>query len=182
VRTRIERTPAAVAPTALAASGAAAVVFAVLVMAWPELTADTLLVLFGVYALGHGLLKLVVGVIRPRGAPRTSLVADALLTLGAGIVVLAWPLSSRALFFVIGLTMIGAGLAGVAAASTLDLSARERTILGAAAVASVVLGIVVVWPGGTLDALRWLVAAQALVLGFVLLAAALRMRARPVHS
>jgi uncharacterized membrane protein HdeD (DUF308 family) len=84
------------------------------------------------------------------------------------------------LFYVIALAMILAGLAGVALASVLPVEARERTLLGAAAVTSVVVGVVVLaWPGDAVSALRWLVGAQALVLGVVLLVAALRVRDRP---
>ena len=51
--------------------------------------------------------------------------------------------------------MIATGLAGIAAASVLDLSARERALLGAANVASIVLGVVVLaWPDDTVLALR----------------------------
>jgi uncharacterized membrane protein HdeD (DUF308 family) len=56
-------------------------------------------------------------------------------------------------------------------------------VAGAAAVASVVLGIVMLaFPRDTVGATRWLVAAQALVIGPVLLAAAFRTRARPAAS
>ncbi len=180
-RRRIERRGAALSSLALAVSGAVTTAFGVLVLSWPRLTVATLVLVFGLYAAGHGMLKLLVGLIRPRGATRLSLVVDALVTLAAGIAVLAWPrISSAALFYVIAITMIGAGLAGVAVASALDLGPRDRSVLGAAAVASVVLGVVMLAsPSDTVGALRWLIAAQALVLGPVLLAAAFRVRERP---
>ena len=68
--------------------------------------------------------------------------------------------------------------AGAAAASVFPLDIREKALLGGASVASVVLGIVVLaWPRHTVEALRWVVAAQAFVLGVVLLGFAVRMRA-----
>jgi uncharacterized membrane protein HdeD (DUF308 family) len=180
-RARLEGRRGPVASLSLGLAGLCTVAFGVLVLAWPRLTVGTLVLLFGIYAVGYGILKLVVGSTaarRPIGGP---LLLDALGTLAAGIVVLAWPrISAAVLFYVIALAMILAGLAGVALASVLPVEARERTLLGAAAVTSVVVGVVVLaWPGDAVSALRWLVGAQALVLGVVLLVAALRVRDRP---
>ncbi len=62
------------------------------------------------------------------------------------------------------------------------LAAALVSVLGAAAVASVVLGVVMLAsPRDTVGALRWVIAAQALVLGPVLLAAAFRVRERPAE-
>lgn len=110
----------------------------------------------------------------------TPLVLDALPGIGVGVVVLAWPhLSAAAVFYLIAVTMLASGLAGVAAASVLSLDVREKVLLGGASIASAVLGIVVLaWPRHTVEALRWVVAAQAFVLGLVLLGFAFRMRER----
>lgn len=183
-RTRVQATRASLSSLALAVSGTAALVFGVLVLAWPGLTVRTLVLLFGIYAVGHGALQLLVALIRPRGATRISLVAAALATIAAGVVVLSWPRIPQAtLFYAIALSMVAGGLAGVAVASVLRLRLRERSLLGAAAVASVVLGVVMLaFPRGTVDATRWLVAAQALVIGPVLIAAAVRSRERGAAS
>ena len=139
-------------------------------------------VFFGVYAIGHGLLKLATAVIR-RGTVTMPLILDALPGIGIGVVVLAWPqLSATAVFYLIAVTMLVSGLAGAAAASVFPLDIREKALLGGASVASVVLGIVVLaWPRHTVEALRWVVAAQAFVLGVVLLGFAVRMRAGRGH-
>jgi uncharacterized membrane protein HdeD (DUF308 family) len=179
-RTRVRARGASLSSLALAASGGATSAFGVLVLVWPGLTLRTLVLLFGIYAVAHGVLELLVALIRPRGATRASLAAEALVTLGAGVVVLSWPrISQAALFYAIALTMIAAGLAGAAVASALRLGMRDGSLVGAAAVASVVLGIVMLaFPGSTIGAGRWLVAAQALIIGPVLLAAAFRTRER----
>ena len=162
----------------VAVAGLAALAFGGLVAGWPRLTAETLAIIFGVYAIGHGLLKLATAVIR-RGTVTMPLVLDALPGIGIGVVVLAWPqLSATAVFYLIAVTMLVSGLAGAAAASVFPLDIREKALLGGASVASVVLGIVVLaWPRHTVEALRWVVAAQAFVLGVVLLGFAVRMRA-----
>jgi uncharacterized membrane protein HdeD (DUF308 family) len=179
-RARIRLPDGAVAWLSLAVSGAGAVVFGVLVLAWPEPTVRTLVVLFGFYAVGHGALRLLVALVECRGAVGASVTLDGLGLLVAGVVVLAWPsISAAVLFYVIAVSVVVAGLAGVAVASVLDLDARDRSLLGAAAVASVVLGVVMLaWPRDTVLTLRWLLATQALVIGPVLIVAALRLRRR----
>ncbi len=183
-RTRVRARRASLSSLALAVSGTATLVFGVLVLVWPGLTVRTLVLLFGIYAVGHGALELLVALVRPRGATRISLVAGALATIAAGAVVLSWPrIPQAALFYAIALSMVAGGLAGVAVASVLRLRLRERSVLGAASVASVVLGVVMLaFPRGTVGATRWLVAAQALVIGPVLIAAAARSRERSAAS
>jgi uncharacterized membrane protein HdeD (DUF308 family) len=181
---RIERSGGTAAPLVLAATGCAAVAFGVLVLAWPRLTARTLVLLFGVYAVGYGSLKLVSAVLKRRGTIAASLLLEALGSIAGGIAVLVWPrITVAVLFFVIAATVLLAGLAGVAAASVLKLGARERSLLGAAAIATVVLGVVILAsPRGTVLTLRWLVGAQALLVGTALVVAAWRVRQRSHRS
>jgi uncharacterized membrane protein HdeD (DUF308 family) len=180
VRARTADGSRAATGPALAAAGLATLAFGVLVLAWPEPTVGTLVRMFGIYSVTHGGLKLLIALIQRRHAVGVSLGADALVTLGSGIAVLAWPrVSAALLFYAIALTIVLAGLVGVAAASVLPLDVRERSLLGAAAVTSVVIGVVMLaWPRDTVLTLRWLVAAQALVVGPLLVAAAIRLRRR----
>jgi uncharacterized membrane protein HdeD (DUF308 family) len=169
---------------ALAVSGAAAFAFGVLVAGWPDLAVETLALVFGIYAVAWSIIELLVGLIQRRAAISVSLLLDALAGIGAGVAVLAWPrISAAVLFYLIAFTMLVAGFAGAAVASALDGSVRDRVLLGAASLVSIILGIVVLaWPRHTVLALRWLVAAQALVLGLILLAVSLRVRQRSAVS
>ncbi len=143
---------------------------------------ETLALVFGIYAVAWSIIELLVGLIQRRGAISVSLLLDALAGIGAGVAVLAWPrISAAVLFYLIAFTMLVAGFAGAAVASALDGSVRDRVLLGAASLASIILGIVVLaWPRHTVVALRWLVAEQALVLGLILLAVSLRVRHRRI--
>jgi uncharacterized membrane protein HdeD (DUF308 family)/uncharacterized membrane protein YjdF len=178
---RVERARATVTSLTLIVCGIAAFVFGVLVFAWPQLTVGTLVLLFGIYAVGYGLLKLVIGLIQARRAIGGSLVLDALGTIGAGMAVLVWPrITAGILFYFIAFSMILGGLAGVAVASVLRLNVRDRSLLGAVAIGSVVLGVVVLaWPSNTVSTLRWLIGAQALLLGSAFIVTAFRVGARP---
>jgi uncharacterized membrane protein HdeD (DUF308 family) len=169
---------------ALVAAGGGSLVFGILLLAWPEPTAKALVRLFGIYAVAHGGLKLLVALIQRRHAAGVSLGVDAVATFGVGIAVLAWPRVSVALlFYAIALTILLTGLAGVAIASVLDLDLRERSLLGTASLSSVVIGVIVLaWPRDTVLTMRWLVAAQALVVGILLLLAAFRVRGGPPRS
>jgi uncharacterized membrane protein HdeD (DUF308 family) len=181
---RLEGSGGTSAPLVLAATGGAAVAFGVLVLAWPRLTAHTLVLLFGIYAVGYGALKLVSAVLKRRGTIAASLLLEALGSIAGGIAVLVWPrITVAVLFFVIAGTVLLAGLAGVAAASVLEIGARERALLGAAAIATVVLGVVILaLPRETVLTLRWLVGAQALLVGSALVVAAWRVRQRSRRS
>ena len=99
---------------------------------------------------------------------------------GVGIAILVWPeISAALLFHLMAITMVVGGLAGASLASRLRLGVRDRLLLGIAAGVSVVLGIVVLaWPGDAVNALRWFVAAQAFLVGPLLIVAALRAAGR----
>ena len=172
-RARVERAGAA----ALATAGVAALAFGVMVLVWPRPAVRTFAVLFGVYAVGHGVLR-IVATVRHRRAVTWISLADSVVALAAGVALLVWPhISAAVLFFLMASMMVAGGLAGAALASVLRLSVRDRTLLGIAAGASVVLGVVVfAWPGEAINVLRWLVGAQALIIGPVLLVAAVRER------
>jgi len=175
-RSGIERAGAPV----LAAAGCTALAFGVLVLLWPRPAVRTFAVLFGIYAVGYGVLRLAAAALGRR-VVGVSLVLEALVTIGAGIALLVWPhISATVLFVLFAVTMIVTGLAGAAVASALQLDVRDRSLLGLAAAGSLVLGIVVLaWPGHAVSALRWLVAAQALLIGTLLIGVAIRERGRP---
>ena len=77
----------------LAVRGAAAVIFGLLALIWPQITLLALVLVFGAYAFIDGVFALVAAA-RGRqlaGGSRGWLVLEGLLGIGAGIVALVWP-------------------------------------------------------------------------------------------
>ena len=166
------------AAVVLAVAGAIAIAFGTLVVARPGHTLHTLVVLFGVFAISHGLSAFALMLLTKKREVKPTLLLHSAVSAGAGLTVLAWPhISSQALLYLVGVVAIAAGLAGVSAASALPLSTRDRSLLGAAAIASVVLGLAMLArPRAGALGLSWVISLQAIALGVTLLVAAYRAR------
>jgi uncharacterized membrane protein HdeD (DUF308 family) len=86
---------------AMVLRGIATVLPGLAALLWPGMTLLVLLVVFAVYALVDGLIAIVVGIREP-GGHRWLLLAEGLLGLLAGLVVLFWP-GKTALVWLVGI-------------------------------------------------------------------------------
>jgi uncharacterized membrane protein HdeD (DUF308 family) len=164
----------------LAVRGAAAVIFGLLALIWPQITLLALVLVFGAYALVDGVFALVAAA-RGRqlaGGSRGWLVLEGLLAIGAGIVALLWPgITALALLWVIAFWAVVTGVLEIVAAVRLRRVLDNEWLLVVAGTLSIIFGLILmIWPGSGAIGLVWLIGIYAIAFGIVLGGLALRLR------
>jgi uncharacterized membrane protein HdeD (DUF308 family) len=165
---------------AMVLRGIAAVLFGLAALLWPGMTLLVLLVIFALYALVDGLFAIVAG-IRDTGGRRWLLLAEGVLGLLAGLVVLFWPgETALVLVYVISAWAILTGLLKVIMAISFRRQVENWWLMGLGGALSVLFGgILGFLPGAGLLTLVWLVGIYALILGVVLIALGFLDRGHP---
>jgi uncharacterized membrane protein HdeD (DUF308 family) len=150
--------------------GIAAVLFGLAALLWPGMTLLVLLVIFALYALVDGLFAIVAG-IRDAGGHRWLLLAEGVLGLLAGLVVLFWPgETALVLVYVISAWAIFTGLLKVIMAISFRRQIENWWLMGLGGALSVLFGVILGFlPGAGLLTLVWLVGIYALILGLALI-------------
>ncbi len=165
---------------ALLLRGLIAIAFGVFVWVYPGLSLAKLVVFFGSYCLVDGALG-VWSAIRGRRehAAGGGLLIWGLVGIGVGILMLVAPgMTALALAFYIAVWAVSTGVLEIMIALRLLREQNGDWLLLLAGLASVILGIVVMaQPATGALALLWLIAGYAAVLGMLLAALALRVRA-----
>ena len=161
--------------------GVFAVLFGLMAFAWPGLTLEVLVLVYGAYAFVDGVFA-VVGSFTRRGQggfPWAVLLVG-LAGIVAGLVVLALPvLAAAALLYFIAAWAIVRGIFEIVAAVQLRRELPNEWLLVLAGAASVVFGaLVLLWPAAGVLAILWLIGSYAIVFGVLAIALALRLRAR----
>ena len=163
---------------ALALRGVAAILFGLIAILMPAMTAVVLILLFGAYALIDGIFALVAGL---RAAHRhgrsVPLLLEGVLNLLVGVVCFVWPAAALvALIYVIAFWAIISGVSLMAAGISLIRVAGEW-LLVLSGLLSLLLGVILlVQPTVGIVALSWWLGAYALLFGVILLSAAFRIR------
>ncbi|MEU5084344.1 MULTISPECIES: HdeD family acid-resistance protein [Streptomyces] len=173
----------------LVARGSVALLFGVVALVWPGVTALALALLFGLYALGDGL-ALLTGSCRREGdaAHRAAHAAGGVLGIAAGLVAIAWPgVTALALGTLIGAWAVTTGVAEIWAAVRFRRELRHEWALFLTGAASVVAGVLL-WarPDVGTTVVAQVIGGYALLTGALVLSAAHRLRgedpaARPAH-
>jgi uncharacterized membrane protein HdeD (DUF308 family) len=160
--------------------GAAAIVLGLLAILWPAITLLTLVMIFAAYCVIDGVFSIVLAI---RGARRKErwvlLLLNGLLGFAAAAVAVLYP-GLTIIVFVIMLAAWAIISGGLSIASAIRLKETHgRWWLLAGGLIAVLFGLVLIAlpPLGILT-LAWLVGAQALIVGSVLLALAYQLRAR----
>ena len=159
---------------ALALRGALAILFGIAAFMWPGLTVALFVGIFAGFALLDGVMA-VAGGLQSR---LWGLTLFGILGIAAGIVTLVWPgITALTLIYVIATWAIFRGVLEISAAITLRKMIPNEWFLILGGVASIIFGaLVLAYPGAGALALVWWIAAYAIVIGVLLLTAALRMR------
>lgn len=156
----------------LAVAGLFSILFGLAALFWPGLTLFVLVWLFGIYAIAYGFVELV-NVFRAIGE-RTSWwthLLIGLISLGAGVVVFAWPgITSLVLLFIIAFWAIGVGVSEVFA----GLFQAQLGLLVAGVITSLFGFVLLANPVGGALALVFVIGIFAIVRGVLLLMAAVR--------
>jgi uncharacterized membrane protein HdeD (DUF308 family) len=166
--------------TFLIARGVTAVLFGILVLAWPGITLRALVFAFGAYSLVDGaiaLLEASAGAGRP---DRWRLVVHGMAGVAAGVAVLVWPaLTALALLYLIGTWAIVLGATEVVSALAVPGDGGQRLRAGLHGLVGLAFGLIMwIRPGAGALALLALVATLAIVTGVTRIADGVELRRR----
>jgi uncharacterized membrane protein HdeD (DUF308 family) len=145
--------------------GVLAILFGILIVAWPALGLFTLVVLFGAYALAEGIVSIIFSFNHKER--RGWLIFLGITGIAAGVVALVWPaITAVALLAVIAAWAFVAGIAQLAFAFAFHTSIGNRILLGLGGVFSIIFGIfLVARPGEGALAVVWLIGFFAVMFG-----------------
>jgi uncharacterized membrane protein HdeD (DUF308 family) len=165
---------------AVALRGVCGILFGTLTFLAPGISLAALVLFYGAWALADGVLAITSALRRRTEERWWVLVLKGSLGIAAGAVTLFWPgITALALLYVIASWALVAGVLEVAAAIRLRRMIAGEWLLALSGVLSIGLGVVLMlFPGtGALAVVLW-IGAYALVSGALLVALALRLRAR----
>ncbi|MDB6122359.1 MAG: hypothetical protein JWQ71_1352 [Pedosphaera sp.] len=163
----------------LALRGIAAVLFGVLAFIWPGITLLTLTLLFGAYALAHGILALVMAFKWSKGGRHSrGLLFEGIVSIAAGIIAFLWPgITTLTLLFLIAAWAIVNGVLEIVAAIRLRKVIRGEWLLILAGILSLIFGLVILaQPIVGALAVVWWIGSFAIVFGALLIGLAFRAR------
>ena len=159
--------------------GVAAVLFGVAAFAWPGMTAQVLVLLFGAYALVNGIFTLGLAIRAPKGTPgKGTLALLGLLGVAAGIVTFFYPgITAISLLSVIAVWAIFTGAFEIAAAIKLRKELANEWVLILSGVLSVVFGVLVIaMPSAGALSIIWLIGVYAVLFGIMMLTVAFKLK------
>jgi uncharacterized membrane protein HdeD (DUF308 family) len=169
----------------VALRGTVAILFGLLALIWPTITALVLVLLFGAYVLVDGVLALGSAIFGGRaagagldGRSRAWLVVEGIAGIGFGIITFIWPQATTlVLLWLIAAWAIVTGVIEIVAAVRLRREIRGEWLLALAGVLSVGFGLLLaIWPAAGALTLIVLIGAYAIVFGAVLIGLAMRLR------
>ena len=158
--------------------GALALIFGIVLLAYPGISLAALVLTFGTVAFVDGIAVLATAAAQREGSSRGWMILQGILSVATGVVVWVWPdLSALALLYVIGTWAIVIGLLQIASAFELLLDGGDRVLLVLSGLVSIAFGVIMwVHPGAGALALLTLISAFAIVTGTTLLVTGFRMR------
>ncbi len=159
--------------------GAAAILFSIVVFTQPAISLAALVIAFGAYALADGILSLISAFRRHgRDEARWYLVLEGVIGIAAGVLTFFWPaISLMAFIYVIAARALITGVLEIIAAVRLRKVITNEVFLGLAGVASIALGVALIFApaAGALALVLWL-GAYALLFGVALVTLGFRLR------
>ena len=164
---------------AAALRGLAAIGFALVLIAWPNIGLAALTAAFGVCALLSGVTRLVESFSAPSPRRRRAwLAVDGVVGVAVGVAVFAWPgLSQLGLLYAIAVWALMGGVVDVAIAASSPLRGRAPTVLLLTGLVSIAFGVLMLArPEAGAIALLALISAFALVTGVMHVVFAVHMR------
>jgi len=160
--------------------GVAAIVFGIVLLAWPEYSVIAMVMAFGILALLDGAVSLLSAILRDLALPRWLLVVYALVSIGFGLAALVWPMQmATAMLWLIALWLVVAGLARLVFAIQVRKLINGEWLMALSGALALALGILfLVRPHIGLVAVMVWIAIGALLYGVLQVIVALRLRAR----
>ena len=165
--------------SALALRGVLAIIFGLLVFAWPGLTLWVLVLFFGANALVDGVLAIVAAVRGSASGGRWwGMLLEGILGIATGLVTFLWPgLTALVLLYFIAAWAIVIGVFEIVAAIRLRKEIEGEWLLALRGVLAILFGVILFAnPGPGALAVVWLVGAFSIALGVLNLVLAFRLR------
>ncbi len=162
----------------LALRGVLAIVFGIIALIWPGLTALALAVVFGVYAIVDGAGWLAASFRRPGDTGQRTIRGIAgVLGIALGLAALVWPgHTAMVLAIIVGVWAVVTGAIGVWLATQL----HGQWLIGVVGALSVVAGLLILLrPAAGAVALAWVIGVYAIVAGVLMLAATWQLSHSP---
>ncbi len=148
--------------------GILAIIFGVLVVAWPNAGIYTLVVLFGAFVLVEGISLLAFGATyKGQGISRGWAIFSGILSIVVGIITFVWPnITAVALLLVIAIWALFAGIAQLAFAFIIPAGAGNKILLGLGGAFSIAFAIfLMARPNLGALAVVWIIGLFAVMIG-----------------
>jgi uncharacterized membrane protein HdeD (DUF308 family) len=159
--------------------GLLSIVFGVLVLIWPEIALEALVLLFGIFALVDGVFA-IISAIRGRKEYRQwwLVLLEGIAGVAFGVVAFGWPrITALVLLLLIASWAIATGILQIVAAILLRKELRGEGLLILGGILSLLLGVLLaIQPQAGAIALVWLIGAYAILSGVLLIVLAFRLR------
>jgi uncharacterized membrane protein HdeD (DUF308 family) len=163
----------------VAIRGAAAIIFGLVALIWPDITLTALVLLFGAYSLVDGAFTLGSAFgRRGEGGNRAWLILSGIAGIGIGVVTFFWPdITALVLLALIAAWAIVTGVLDIMTAIRLRREIEGEWLYVVSGVLSVIFGLLlIIFPSSGALALIILIGSFAIVFGIFLVAMSLRLR------
>ena len=163
----------------VAVRGLIALLFGIMLLAWPGVSLFIFAILFGAFAFVDGIFTLVAAVNYKAGAgQRTWLFARGILGIIVGIVTFFWPaITELALVLLIGAWALVTGIMELNFAFRSVRETGSKWLFAVSGILSIILGILLlVRPIAAIIAVIWIIGAYAVIAGIVLIVLGFRLR------
>jgi uncharacterized membrane protein HdeD (DUF308 family) len=164
---------------ALALRGLFAVLFGIMAFAWPEITLEALVILYGAYALVDGVFAIAAAVVGTTvGMPWWALLLEGVCGIAVGVLTFSWPgITALVLLYLIAFWAVVTGVFEMVAAIRLRKEIRGEWLLALSGILSILFGVVLlVRPGAGALAVIWLIGAYAIAFGALLIVLGFKLR------
>lgn len=163
--------------------GVLAALFGLMALAWPGLTLDLLILVFGLYAIIEGILAIIAAFLRRQpGNYWWLLFVEGLAGIVFGVFALVWPaLTATVLLVFIAIWAISTGIVEIAAAVQLRRQIKGEWLLGMAGFLSLLIGLLLITnPTSGALAVVWLIGLYALIFGGLLIFLGFKVKHKPI--
>lgn len=157
--------------------GVIAIIFGIMVTAWPTSTLLVIVWLFGVFALIDGIIG-VAHWFADAASRSTWGIVSAVISILAGLVAIVWPgPTALAMAFLIGFWALLLGASQIALAMQVKKTMKHWYLLLISGIITVIFGLILVFvPGAGLLSLLWLLSIFAIIEGILLIALGIFVR------
>lgn len=156
----------------LALKGVFAILFGILILAWPGLTIGVLVIIYGVFALVGGILSMIISLFSiGKYSNWWVMFLEGVLGFIVGGIVLKWPaISLLLLVIIIGIWVIISGIAQIITAFFVRQQIKNEWLMALSGLISLLFGLLLFsWPISGIIVLSWLIGFYALLLGIFLI-------------